>query len=50
MQLYDEVGIPAAQRRLPGADGLPMAQEIERWNEVAPRYGLSVVGPPIPAQ
>lgn len=50
MHLYDEVGIPAAQRRLPGADGLPMPQEIERWNEVAPRYGLSVVGPPIPAE
>jgi quercetin dioxygenase-like cupin family protein len=46
--LYDEVGVPAAERRLPGADGLPMAEEIKRWNEVGPRYGLTVVGPPIP--
>jgi len=27
-----------------------MAEEISRWNEVAPRYGLEVVGPPIPEQ
>ncbi|MFZ0323386.1 MAG: cupin domain-containing protein [Actinomycetes bacterium] len=49
LKLYDEVGIPAAQRRLPGDDGLPMSEEIERWNELGPRYGLRVVGPPIPA-
>jgi quercetin dioxygenase-like cupin family protein len=49
MGLYDEVGIPAAEMRLPGDDGLPMAEEIARWNEVGPRYGLEVVGPPIPA-
>ena len=48
MGLYDEVGIPAAERRLPGDDGLSMAEETGRWNEVAPRYGLDVVGPPIP--
>jgi quercetin dioxygenase-like cupin family protein len=48
MGLYDEVGIPAAERRLPGADGLPMSTEIARWNEVGPRYGLQVVGPPLP--
>jgi quercetin dioxygenase-like cupin family protein len=46
--LYDEVGIPAAERRLPGADGLPMAEEIARWNTIGAAYGLSVVGPPIP--
>jgi hypothetical protein len=34
--------------RLPGEDGLPMAEEIGRWNEVGPRYGLEVVGPPLP--
>lgn len=45
--LYQEVGIPAAERRLPGVDGLPMDVEIARWNEVGPRYGLEVVGPPI---
>ena len=49
MGLYDEVGIPATELRLPGEDGLPMAEEIARWNEVGPRYGLEVVGPPIPA-
>ncbi|GAB3590419.1 hypothetical protein GCM10027446_05100 [Angustibacter peucedani] len=47
--LYDEVGVPATEHRLPGADGLPMDVEISRWNEVGPRYGLRVVGPPIPA-
>ena len=49
LALYDEVGLPATERRLPGADGLPMADEIARWNDVGPRYGLRVVGPPIPA-
>jgi quercetin dioxygenase-like cupin family protein len=48
MGLYDEVGVPAAERRLPGADGLPMDVEIARWAEVGPRYGLDVIGPPIP--
>jgi len=48
MALYDEVGIPALERRLPGADGLSMSDEIARWNEVGPRYGLQVVGPPLP--
>jgi len=45
--LYDEVGIPATERRLPGADGLAMEVEIPRWNEVGPRYGLQVLGPPL---
>jgi quercetin dioxygenase-like cupin family protein len=49
MDLYDEVGIPATEHRLPGSDGLPMDEEIRRWNEVGPRYGLTVIGPPIPA-
>lgn len=48
MDLYDEVGEPAAELRLPGDDGLSPEEEIGRWNEVAPRYGLEVVGPPIP--
>jgi quercetin dioxygenase-like cupin family protein len=48
MDLYSQVGIPAAERRLPGNDGLPMQTEISRWNEVGPRYGLRVVGPPLP--
>lgn len=45
--LYDEVGVPATERRLPGPDGLSMELEISRWNEVGPRYGLEVVGPPL---
>lgn len=48
MGLYDEVGIPALERRLPGEDGTPMAEELAKWAEVGPRYGLQVVGPPIP--
>jgi hypothetical protein len=50
MTRYDEVGIPARERRLPGPDGLPIEEEIARWNETGPRYGLSVTGPPIPAE
>jgi len=26
-----------------------MEVEIPRWNEVGPRYGLQVLGPPLPA-
>jgi quercetin dioxygenase-like cupin family protein len=48
LSLYDEVGMPAPERRLPGADGPSMDEEIPRWVEVSPRYGLTVVGPPIP--
>jgi quercetin dioxygenase-like cupin family protein len=48
MALYDEVGVPATERRLPGEDGRSMGEEIARWNEVGPRYGLQVVGPPLP--
>ena len=46
--LYDEVGLPALEHRLPGPDGRPMAEEIARWNVIGPRYGLEVVGPPLP--
>ena len=48
LNLYDEVGIPAAEMRLPGPDGLAPDVEIPRWAEVGPRYGLEVIGPPIP--
>lgn len=48
MDLYDEVGIPAQERRLPGTDGLPPEVELPRWAEVGPRYGLDVMGPGIP--
>jgi quercetin dioxygenase-like cupin family protein len=46
--LYDEVGLPATERRLPGTDGRPVPEEVARWNEIGPRYGLQVLGPPIP--
>ncbi len=49
MGLYDEVGVPATEMRLPGEDGRTVPEEIARWNEVGPRYGLEVVGPPLPA-
>ena len=49
MGLYDEVGVPATEMRLPGEDGRAVLEEIARWNEVGPSYGLEVVGPPIPA-
>jgi mannose-6-phosphate isomerase-like protein (cupin superfamily) len=44
--IYDEVGIPAAERRLPDAG--VSAADIERWLELGPRYGLALTGPPIP--
>jgi mannose-6-phosphate isomerase-like protein (cupin superfamily) len=46
MGLYDEVGTPAAERRLP--DGGVTGEDIARWMAAAPRYGLQVVGPPLP--
>lgn len=48
--LYDEIGIPAVERRLPGPDGQPMEVEIPKWNSVGPRFGLEVVGPPLPEE
>jgi quercetin dioxygenase-like cupin family protein len=48
LALYDQVGIPAAERRLPGVDGQDIEVEVQRWNEASPRYGLQVVGPPLP--
>lgn len=48
LHLYDEVGIPAAELRLPGPDGQTPDVEIPRWVEVSPHFGLEVIGPPIP--
>ena len=45
LDLYDEVGVPAAERRIP--DGGVPAGDIARWNELGPQYGLRIVGPPI---
>ncbi len=47
MDLYDEVGIPAREHRLPGDDGQSPDVEIPKWNAVADRYGLQVLGPPL---
>ncbi len=48
-QLYAEVGHPALERRIPDRPtDQQVAEEIARWNEVGPRYGLEVVGPPLP--
>jgi hypothetical protein len=47
MDLYDEVGSPALERRLP--DGGVTGDDVARWLAAAPRYGLNVVGPPIPS-
>jgi hypothetical protein len=42
-------GVPAQALRVPTeGEGRSMPEEIGRWNEVGPRYGLDVVGPPIP--
>ncbi len=48
LHLYDEVGVPAQGMRLPGEDGQSLEVEIPRWNEIGPRYGLEVLGPPMP--
>lgn len=48
LHLYDEVGIPATEMRLPGEDGQTLDVEIPKWVDVSGRYGLEVVGPPIP--
>ena len=39
---------PTALRVPREGEGRSMDEEIARWNEVGPRYGLEVVGPPIP--
>ena len=49
MGLYDEVGVPAAGMHIPAeGEGRSIEEEIARWNEIGPRYGLQVVGPPLP--
>ena len=49
--LYAEVGTPALERRIPDPPTeAEMAAEFGRWAEVAPRYGLQVLGPPLPVE
>ena len=46
LDLYQEVGRPARERRLPEAP--PGPEEIAGWLEAAGRYGIEVLGPPLP--
>jgi quercetin dioxygenase-like cupin family protein len=49
LDLYTEVGSPAVDRRIPDhPEPDQMSAEIARWNEIGPRYGLQVLGPPLP--
>ena len=49
MSLYEEVGRPAGDHQLPPPDQEQLMADVHRWLEMAPRYGLSIVGPPLPA-
>ena len=46
MSIYEEIGRAANERRLPDG-GIP-PDDMARWVELAPTFGLRVVGPPIP--
>jgi len=48
MSLYDEVGRPAGGRELPPPDQDALMADVHRWLEASSRYGLQVVGPPLP--
>ncbi|MFN2582568.1 MAG: cupin domain-containing protein [Candidatus Dormibacteria bacterium] len=41
-RLYDAVGEPAAERRLPGTP-----PNVQGWLEHAGRFGIEIVGPPV---
>jgi hypothetical protein len=43
--LYREVGIPATELILPSP---PTPEEFGRWPAAAPKYGLELLGPPLP--
>lgn len=43
--LYREVGVPATERAVPPA---PTPEDFARWPKAAPRYGLELLGPPLP--
>jgi quercetin dioxygenase-like cupin family protein len=48
--LYQSVGGPAIERRLPEPTPEDVAAEFGRWGTVAPDYGLEVLGPPLPPE
>ena len=47
IDIYNEVGRPAATQQLPELDEQQMRGDVERWLAAAPRYGIEVVGPPL---
>lgn len=44
--LYRGVGRPADERDLPAA--YPPDEELARWRDLGPQFGLEVLGPPLP--
>lgn len=49
LDLYTQVGGPAGHREVPPPPGSAnIAAEIARWGEIGPRFGLTVLGPPLP--
>jgi quercetin dioxygenase-like cupin family protein len=51
LDLYTEVGAAAGHRSIPAVPAPDeMAAEIARWGEIGPRYGLTVIGPPLPEE
>jgi quercetin dioxygenase-like cupin family protein len=44
LDLYGQVGVPAASRSIPTS---PDPQEFARWGTAAPEFGLEVLGPPL---
>lgn len=49
MDLYDEVGRPASERRLPDADPQRLGAEIAAWNRMSSNFGIEILGPPLAA-
>ena len=47
LDLYDAVGRPAQERRLPDG-GIP-GEDVARWIELSSSYGIQIVGPPLAA-
>jgi mannose-6-phosphate isomerase-like protein (cupin superfamily) len=50
MDLYDEVGRPAPEHRLPAPGEVDLAADVGRWLHLAPGYGLQIIGPPMPEE
>jgi quercetin dioxygenase-like cupin family protein len=46
LSMYEEIGVSARERRLP--DAPPTPEDVGRWTQTAERYGVEVVGPPLP--